>query len=643
MNWSMIVIILLAFFIITIIGMIVIFYIRHWANRQNNKPETTNDLEGVYFRRYLPPVMFKHHNETVSKQNHQNNKRKKTYQFIFSILTIFFTTSLIAGTIYINKDRFSKPIDLTEQDIKNIDYTAHQWQKQQQQSLLDLSETMTKIKEQGITLLKYKKTNKKEAIDYSVDLNAIAKYHWENFAKKHDIKLDSCYWEKIKKCKKLDAVLLVLPNHWDTEKIDELLKEGKHVLLYGFPKQFFTSSDERFSFQDLTFKKNEHIDSRLTLVGDQLLTLGFDAGLILNVKAMSKQFVATTKTSQAVSISTENLAGGKKYTRLFAKSNEQGGRLVWMDFSPNKEDHAYNLNLNYFNALIASIFRFLDKEKPSYQAIATWPNGKKFAALLEEDTEDQYVNAERIARYFESKQYPITWYVLSNKAQQYKTITRYLAKTGEMACHGDNHQTFTLNDKRQQHIRLARCKKVIRAITNKEVKSFRPPEERHNNSTLDALINNDYGYFIGKTAVDRFVPQLYQSKKTEKFIVSMPRMGTDDYGLWKEYKMNYEDSINTLKHELDWVRNIGGLFLFSFHTQFMSDNNHFKTVTGIADYAAEKNAYFALTSDIGEWWKVRAALQQKKAISKEQFVKYQPVLLQVDQDGQLKRSDISFE
>ncbi|MGV6810183.1 MAG: polysaccharide deacetylase family protein [bacterium] len=625
--------------------MMVILYIRHWANRKNNTSQTSNTLEGTYFRRYLPPVMFKHYSETMSKQSNRQNKRRKIYQVFFSILTVSFTTSLIAGTIYINKDKFSKPIDLTEQEIKNITLDAHQWQKEQQQTLPDLSDTMEKIKAQGITVLKYKNPseNSKDSVNndpsYAVDLNAIAEYHWDSFVKKHDIKLNKCYWQDIEKCRKLDSVLLVLPDHWHIEKIDSLLNEGKHVLLYGFPKQLSVSNEEHFTFQDLTFEKNAHVDSRLSLVGDQLLTLGFDAGLILDVKAMSNQFVTKTETAQAISISDKNLAGGKQYTRLFAKSNEQGGRLVWMDFSPNKEDHAYSLNLSYFNALIASIFRFLDQDKPTYQAIAMWPQGKKFAALLEEDTEDQYYQAERVAEYFGSKQYPITWYVLSNHAQQYKTITRLLAETGEMACHGDNHQPFTLNSEQQQHIRLARCKKVVEAITNQTVYSFRPPEERHDNTTLDALANNNFGYFIGKTAVDRFVPQLYKNKEETKALVSMPRMSSDDYALWNKNNMNSEDSINTLKHETDWVEKIGGLFMFSFHTQFMGNDDYFNTVTGIADYIAEKPVYFALTSEIGEWWKVRAALQQKKAISSEQLKKYQPVTLKVGKGGQLQRSD----
>ncbi|HHC75142.1 MAG TPA: hypothetical protein ENK78_08715 [Thiothrix sp.] len=441
----------------------------------------------------------------------------------------------------------------------------------------------------------------------------------------------------------MDGVLLVLPDHWNVKEMDSLLSKGKHVLLYGFPKQLSISNEERFTFQDLTFEKSLHVDSRLSLVGDQLLTLGFDAGLVLDVTAMSNKFVTKTDVAQAVSISDDNLAGGKQYTRLFAKSNEKGGRLVWMDFSPNKEDHAYSLNLNYFNGLIASIFRFLDQDKPTYQAIALWPQGKKFAALLEEDTEDQYYEAQRVAEYFGSKNYPITWYVLSNDAQQYKSVTRLLAETGEMACHGDNHQPFILNSERQQHMRLARCKKVVKALTNQTVYSFRPPEERHDNTTFSALANNDFRYFIGKTAVDRFVPQLYQNKEKTKSIVSMPRMGSDDYSLWSQYKMNAEDSINTLKHEADWVETVGGLYMFSFHTQYMGDDNHFHTVTGIADYIAKKPVYFALTSEIGEWWKVRAALQQKKAVSKDQFAKYQPVTLKVSKTGQLERSDVLFE
>jgi peptidoglycan/xylan/chitin deacetylase (PgdA/CDA1 family) len=416
-----------------------------------------------------------------------------------------------------------------------------------------------------------------------------------------------------------------------------MFEQGLSVILYDAPKQVASlNKHSQYSLYGMQFRRfTDNSYSKLALVGDQELSLGFDAGSIIDVNRLSRHYTVHSLYPQAVAIDSANRSGGTLLTRLYAQTVAKG-RFVWMDFSPNTGDHAHDLAQEKFEGVVASIFRYLSK-KP-YQAVAMWPEGKRFAALLEEDTEDKFHYADRVHRFFIENNYPITWYILSNEAQINRALTRDLAVSGEVACHGDNHRPFTLSDMQEQHKRIARCQKVLLELTGKKVASFRPPEEKFVDETLDAMTNNDITHFIAQYGVDRFVPIIMTSTVTGKQLVSLPRMATDDFELWHRLKMKTQVSKKLTLQEINYVEALSGLYIFSFHTQFMGDDDNFSVVKDIAHHINKKDAYFQTTSMISEWWKVRTRLIAGKAIKEEEIQLFKPVLLRVNTDGKLVSS-----
>jgi peptidoglycan/xylan/chitin deacetylase (PgdA/CDA1 family) len=641
MNWNIVGFLFIAFFLLAIIGFILILYIRHWANRNASQLISDTETEGVYFKRYLPPLLVNQYSEKKEEENARKIKKNNRYQFLLSLLTIATLITIVGGVIHTNKYKLVKPIELDAHERSSLVFDEYSWESKEQQVLPDLQKQIRTLQINGITLLKHSLDDEWTVKGKAVTL--LAETQWKQFTKRYNIPLQTCDWEKLIDCDTNGSLYLVLPGNWDNRKINHLLSQGKSLLFYGFPKQIFDNETGRYTLEGLEFQRSyiPNLDQNLALIGDKELTLGFDAGLILNVFPSYPFFEAHSKQPQAVSIVDNYLSTGTLHTRLYSSNNDKSGRLIWMDFSPNKSDHSLALHHQYFDALLASIFRYLNKE--TYSTIASWPAGKSFAALMEEDTEDEFRNAKRVANYFQEKNYPITWFVLSNNAQEHRDITKLMASTGEIACHGDNHQAFTLSDNQQQHIRLARCKKALEHITGKTVQAFRPPEEKHNSSTLSAIANVGMTHFIAKTATDRFVPAIYETLSKEHALVSIPRMNSDDYTLWHNYKTDGVDSISLLYKESDQIEKIGGLFMFSFHTQYMDNNEHFKTVTQLADYIASKPAYFATSSDIADWWLIRAKLLQGDAPDMETIKKYQPVRLNVDYSGKLTSTVINME
>jgi peptidoglycan/xylan/chitin deacetylase (PgdA/CDA1 family) len=639
MNWQLLGVMFLVLIIALILVGVVIFYIRHWASRGQAAAQSGDGYEGNYFVRYLPAQQ----KALVDAGN--NGKpapagKRTSLQYLLTAIFVLGVAGALIAAFYGNRDRLAAPIDLTDQEQQALSAYSYQWKRHETQQLLSLPQQVAYLKKQGMVLV----------YDHAAlawmhngrSPTQIALSQWRKFANSYQVKSVDCAWKQLAECHKRNphGLYVILPGHWSVQQIDGLLDRGGKVLAYGSPQQVFQAGNVPFTLDGLAFSPTVTADMQdIALVGDRELTLGLDAGLVLSVQPAFPDYQASSARPQGIAINDDHIAGGQGSTRLFAHARGKNGRLVWMDFSPNADDHAPEINQAYFQATLAAIFRYLEG-KP-YASWGMWPSGAPFAALMEEDTEDQFGNAEAVAKFFQAKHYPITWYMLSNEAQQHRELTRLLAATGQVACHGDNHQSFTRNDLETQQLRLARCKKVLETLTGKPVLTFRPPEERHNNDTLSALLNNGMTHLITHIERDRFVPSVYATQDGQHSLVNIPRMSTDDYVLWDDYKLSDSESIKQLKQETDWIKQVGGLLMFSFHTQFMGDEAHLQTVEALADYIHDSTAYFATANDIAGWWRLRQRLLENSPVTEQDLQAFKPVHLQVGSDGKLTQQPVT--
>lgn len=640
MNWSLIGMLVLVLLIVIVIAATTVFFIRHWANRP---PDGVAQLpnEGHFFVRHTP--------DTSPPIEHQparfsSARLRKYTQYFLSLAVVLGIISLLGAATYYNRDKLAAPIDLTEQDLGELQTTQYQWRQTTTQQLPELAVYTEKLRanKQGLLLIKTPVPKKWSAHAANYSEQALAQ--WSFFAEQHQLAIEECSWSKLSECRtgKEDWINVLLPGLWDEAGITKLMADSK-LIAYGPPLQIYQEKAQPFRIGALSFTHQlTASEIHLTLVADRELTLGFDAGMLIEATPAFKHFRADSPHPQGISINDAHLAGGASSTRLFAKASGTRGRFVWIDISPNESDYE-GVTTYYHNSVLASVFRFLEG-KP-YSAWSNWPQGKTFAALLEEDTEDEYENAYHVATYFKEKNYPITWYALSNEAQEHRSLTRLLAETGEIACHGDNHMDFTLQDLDMQQRRLARCRKVMSELTGQTVVSFRPPREEHNTDTYHAMANNGIRHFIAEVSGDRFTPIIYGHEQDEFALVSIPRMNSDDYLLWDELKLSDAESIAQLKQEVDWIKKIGGLFMFSFHSQYMDSNQHLQTVKDLADYIHSNDAFFTTTNEIAEWWRFRTRLSHRQLTDDDALIqlieRFQPVLLSVNEDGALQHKIIS--
>ncbi|MGB1010818.1 MAG: polysaccharide deacetylase family protein [Thiolinea sp.] len=640
MNWSLVAMMALTLMIIGVIAITIIFFIRHWANRAGKQSAVQPDNEGTYFVRLLPPGTDNLQPKEQSDSTPQKNYRK-AIQYGLSLAFVLGLALLLGAATYMNRDNLLAKIELSEQELSAMTFEEHEWSQQEFQQLPELTHFLNafKAQEKGITLVYTEAVGEWPARSINPFLQG--KQHWLTFAKQHQLDNRVCAWSELDECSegREHWLYILLPGQWDARAISQFVNTGKQLLVYGPPQQIFSGKGEMFRLSGLTFKSSLSMDQTgLVLQGDRELTLGFDAGMMIKAQSGFEHFRAESSRPQAIAINHERAAGAKTATRLYAEAFKNRGRLVWMDFSPNVKDHDAVIPY-YLDSVIASVFRYM--EGSAYTAWSTWPEGKRFAALIEEDTEEQYHNAEPVADYFREKNYPITWFVLSNKAMKNRELTEQLAASGEIACYGDNRLAFTRHSLEVQQQRIARCMKVVQALTGKKVTAFRPPQEAHNRSTLDAMYNNGIQHFIAEIAKERFTPVVYGHPNDEAALISLPRMSLNDHALWGETKTPDDMAMYQLRQEADWVKQIGGLFTFNFHTQYMGDKGHLQIIKDLADYIHENEAYFATARDIANWWRLRVDLIRAEQPSSEALEKYQPVLLSVDSQGKLQRKVVT--
>lgn len=634
MNWNLSVLVFLFMAVFFLVSTSLLFYIRHWASRHTDDTAFTKN-EGVYFKRYIPEQLRHNYDKKlINSQNSHDLKHRSLWARVTTGIVIFSATAIPVYSLTQNIDLFLKPIDLNLSEINKLDYTQHKWQRMVDNSLPELSAVFASKKTNRL-IVPYNDIDTEWLLN-GVNMKQLALSHWRNFTKRNNLIITQCRWKNIRECrnKQKDAVILVLPGFWDFEALDIALANGANVILYGPPAQLFSESkDFKIKWHGLTFEevqKNE--GGSLILRGDQLLTLGFDAGLIIKAYSPFEGFRTISKISQAVSIGNTYSAGGENETRLYAKKIHSG-RLVWMDFAPDRIDNSPTINVIHLDALVGSIFRFLSRQ--TYSAIATWPKAKPFAALIEQDSEDQFDNTEAVVELIEKKGYPISWYILSNEAVIHRQLTRRMSNVGEIACHGDNHGVFTKNKRRDQIIRIARCQKVLTEITGEKPFAFRPPQEEHNSSTVDAIANNGMTHYIANSNPDRAVPVMQVSLINEKSLVSIPRLVSDDYEMWHTRKLNVSDSITLIDDEIEWMNYIGGLYMYSFHSQFMDKSDNLNAIEYIGDKLQKSDAYFATSKDISDWWRFKTALQKNKLYIMEETSRFTPILLSVNEQGEL--------
>ena len=632
MNYEVFAGLLLALLIFVITITALMFYVRHWAARQTQEVPSTQFTEGRFLKRYIPPPLRPTYDKERASRIRRTFIRRRTVARLLNITIVLIALVVAGGALDINRYRLMPPIDLSVKEVMWLQTVNSSWSPLPTHGLPSMKQRVAALRKRGIVIVAGRADQEQEINGQR--LTAMAEEHWQNFIDRWNISYRRCDWNDLSACLG-ESIGIVMPGPWRLEELDRALQNGASLILYGPPASVLTEH-RTLTWEGLTFKPFSNGSERhIALRGDQLLTLGFDAGLILVADRAFKGYRVFSDAPQAIGISSSREVGGDVDTRVYAKGIGKGGRLVWMDYAPDKLDQPPNIDVRNLDAFNAAVFRYLLGE--TYSGWAMWPQGKHFAGMISEDSEDKFQYAERVLDMVQTHNFPITWFMLSNEAQRNRGLTQRMAEVGEVACHGDSHSPFPLDDLQTQTERLARCIKVVKTITGHTPRGFRPPEERYNGDTINAVASRNMSYYFSEAGIDRMVPVIMRENGGTRELVSLPRMGADDYEMWHRLKLDGEESRLRAESELKWVSTVGGFLPFDFHTQYMDKKEHLEVVEYYGRRFQQPDCFFGTASQIADWWRVRANLTNDEPVTKEVAAKYQPVRLQVDAHGKLTR------
>ncbi len=633
MNLGLVAGLLLALLIFAVTVAAMMFYVRHWATRQTQQAPGPQHTEGRFLKRYIPPPLRPTYDKERTSLTHRTLIRRRTVAHLLNIAIVGVALFVFSGTMGVNGDRLLLPIDLSTEEVMALQPVGASWSPILEHRLPNMEERLSALRKRGIAVVVSRADE--DRVIGGQRITAMAKAHWQHFFDRWNIPYHLCDWHELSTCLG-KRIGLVLPGRWQLNKLHRILQDGASLLMYGPPSSVLTEHSsllwEGLTFEPFTQGTGRH----LALRGDQLLTLGFDAGLILEVKRAFNGYRVVSDSPQAIDISSMHVVGGSIDSRIYAKRIGKG-RLVWMDYAPDELDHWTGIDVSNLYAINAAVFRYLLSE--SYSSWAMWPQGKRFAGMLSEDSEDKYRYAGKVVDLVERHGFPITWFILSNEAQLNRRLTQRMAGVGEVACHGDSHASFPQGDLRSQTERLARCAKVLKKITGRKSAGFRPPKEEFNGDSISAVASLNMSYYFADAGIDRVVPVVMRENGGTRQLVSLPRMGADDYEMWGTLKLNGKESLRIAEDQLKWVSTIGGFLPFDFHTQYMEKAENLAVVEHYGLRFQQPDCFFGTASQIADWWRIRPLLVQDKPIPEEARMRYQPVRLRVDAEGTLMREE----
>lgn len=635
MNLLMIFLVSISMLSILSVTLTVLMYLRLRHHKKNGRKITSAAVEGEFFKRYVPEHL---------KNDLRLALKSRQGKSLFSghLITLAGACALILLFLHFNQDRLYHKIDLSHEELKAFERHAgneFSWKFADRSTVPSFAELAEDFRKFEVILLYSTESdfrNTAESESYASHVTD-ARESWQRMLREKQVRYRSCHWPAAENCRKAagkPVLWLVSLSLWNLDFIQKRLAEGDNFLLQGPPLQLFSGKKGRLEWNGLTFVRKSGISptaAYLSLVGDEVLTLGKKAGTVMEVPAISNQYYTYSHRPQAVTMGSGLEVGGPVYTRLFAHATGRG-KFVWMDHFASTEDTTKRAiaDTDTVNALM---FRYLLNRQ--YSALGTWPRAAKMAALIEQDTEDRYENTERVLGLFQTYDIPVTFFVLSDEAQKHRGLTEKMAayQKAELACHGDSHDRFTNGNEAAQLIRLGRCRKVVEAITGRKITGFRPPEERYNDETVNAVAALKLNYYFASNSAMEGVPTLLQDSKSGQKLVSLPRISQDDYALWYVQNLNEQASFKVIKHEIDWSSMLGALYTFSFHTQFIGDDGNLRALERLLSYLTKMDAWLGTGEQIAEWWKFRHALAENQETRTEDFARFEPHLLFVDSNG----------
>jgi peptidoglycan/xylan/chitin deacetylase (PgdA/CDA1 family) len=247
-------------------------------------------------------------------------------------------------------------------------------------------------------------------------------------------------------------------------------------------------------------------------------------------------------------------------------------------------------------------------------AVESWPNGKRAAASIAQDVEAGFANARFAADSLRAAGVRSSFYLTSRLAQRYERLTRYLAASGEIGTHGDNHSLLGGLPSDEQRARLLATQRELHALVGSDANGLRPPEEQFDTVTMSAWLAAKGNYMFGANDSRSAAPELLRVGRDTLVLVG--RVGSDDFAATARFNPPAATLAQIFLGEYERVRALGGHYVLSYHSQVLAKPELVPALATVARKLASDTAVWVATvGDVATWWRARARIETSVRIT----------------------------
>ena len=247
-------------------------------------------------------------------------------------------------------------------------------------------------------------------------------------------------------------------------------------------------------------------------------------------------------------------------------------------------------------------------------AIEPWPNGKQAAASIAQDVEAGFANARFAAESLRAAGVRSSFYLTTRLAQRYERLTQYLAESGEVGTHGDNHSLLGGLSSDEQRARVASTQRDLHALVGREASGLRPPEEQFDTATMSAWLAAKGTYLFGANDSRAAAPELL--RVGDDTLVLVGRVGSDDFAATARHAPTAAALASIFLNEYQRVRALGGHYVLSYHSQVLAKPELVPALATVARRLASDTAvWIATVGDVADWWRARAEIETRVRIT----------------------------
>ena len=238
-----------------------------------------------------------------------------------------------------------------------------------------------------------------------------------------------------------------------------------------------------------------------------------------------------------------------------------------------------------------------------------WPRGAVAAAVLAQDVEDRFENAQFALDSLRAAGVRGTYFLTSELARRHERLTRTIAERDEIGTHSENHRVLGGEPPAVQRRRLALTQNQLRDLLGAPVAGLRPPEEQFDTATLSAWLEAGGRYVFGANNSRAASPELLEVGGDT--VVLLGRANVDDFDAASlASRGGLDEIVKEYLGEYQKIRALGGLYLLSYHSQLLARPELVPALARIARRIhADTAVWLTTASDVVDWWRARAAVR----------------------------------